>query len=160
MSPPNRNAPASSMLTNPCAQAAIVRAAGSDASGPTSDRHGLDQWPADIRDRFRIGLHLGRDIREEEPVALLVRVDEGPVGDRRAAQVGPRVVGRDGLAKGATQVFGDGVGDGLDEGCPVGNVLVERGATHADPVADRGHRDGVEPTFLQQRTGRGEDGVA
>ena len=148
------------MLTNPCAQAAMVRAAGNDASGPTSDAMASTSGRPTFATASGSGCISGVDVREEQPVAVRVRVDEGPVGDRRVAQVGPRVAGRDSLAQGAAQVLCHGVGDGPDERRPVGNVLVERGATDANPVADGGHRDGVEPTFLQQRTGRGEDGVA
>ena len=141
------------MLTNPCAQAATVRAAGSDASGAHERRHGLDEWPADVRDRLRIGLHLGSDVREEEPVAVRVRVDEGPIGERRAAQVGPRVVGRDGLAQGATEVVGHRVGDGPDERRPVRERACRATGHGRRPGRRRGHRDGVEPAFLEDANG-------
>ena len=109
-SPPRRNAPASSMLTKPFAQAVIVRAASRACSGPGQLRGDPQHGRARAGERGRRRARRGSDPREDQPEAgrPLVRERAERAGQRPV----PARIGAGGdRVEPLTQVADGGLGD-------------------------------------------------
>ena len=79
------------MLTNPCAHAATVRAAASAPASPVIRAMASNDRLTDGCSGGLVRLESGRQVREEEPVPVRVRMDEGSVAPRQRPKVGPWV---------------------------------------------------------------------
>ena len=123
MSPPSRNAPANSIVTKPCAQATIVRAPSSATDSPASRAIARTMGVAQHGDRRWIRVGPGRQVGEQQPVAVRVAPDEGAVFDGDGAQVRPRIVGLRGARERSRQVGHDALGDGAHERGTIGTRL-------------------------------------
>ena len=99
-------------------------------------------------------------MREQQAVAVGIRVDKSPGGVGQRAEVGGRVARRHRAIQRRSEVRGDLIADRADQGGAVGHVLVERGATDAHALRDRTHDDSIETAFLEEGAGGFDDGFA
>ena len=145
------------MLTKPCAHDDEGARGRQGAILPHQPAHRHDQRPSDLGEGRRIRLETRAEPREQQGVPVRVRVHEGAVGVGGSAQVGARVGGRRGSGHRPGEIGDDIVGHEADQIGAVADVLVERGTTDADPVADLGHDDGIEPVLLEDDPGGLDD---
>ena len=123
-------------------------------------RDGGHDRPAEIRHSGRVGLKVRFEVREQQPVAVRVVVDEGPIGHGEGAEVGRRVAGRHLPVQDRVQVRGHRIPHRPDERRAVGDVLVQRWPADTDALGDGGHDDAVEALLLEEAAGGIDDGVA
>jgi hypothetical protein len=133
------------MLTNPCAQAVIVRPASSASTGPASAAAVRRIGSLARRFSAASGRHAsGCGAKSSRYAAgcawVAERVDAGRDALERVAQLAQRVVG-----------------DQPDQGAAVAHPLVQRGGAHADRRRDALHGQRRQPVGFEDRPAGGDD---